>query len=168
MIKLETDKQYIDKIENFKIDDFETTYKYRLSLKYILINLIISTLSILISIYVLDKIYKSNFLSILDYILLIAQVIVYGIIIYNFYKIFSYKIIVIKDKIIYDKTTINIKDINKLYIEYIKIKKNSYERSLVIETKKSEKYIFRMNISNETRFIKQISCLTNLKVNIKR
>lgn len=90
MIKLETDKQYIDKIENFKIDDFETTYKYRLSLK-IYIKLIISTLSILIRMRVLDKIYKSNFLSILDYILLIAQVIVYGIIIYNFYKIFHIK-----------------------------------------------------------------------------
>lgn len=168
MFKLITDEKFIEMIDNYNLNNADKRRVYRLSLKYYLKSFGIFFLIILMGFFVLSNIYNSKELKIYDYIFIFIQILIYLFLIYYIYEVFSYKIIVTKDKIIQKNNIIDIDKITSLNIEYIKIKNKFYERSLVVETKDYKKYIFRLNIHNSICFIKQISILSNTKIDIKK
>lgn len=160
-----SDEQFRNNILNEKVDNPSEEKIYRLSSLYFIRNIIFVIVLLVPSINVLFGLRYSNIDFSLIFTLLV-EILIYTYIFYLLNTIFKYKIIVNKNEIINSKTVIRIKDIEKLSIKVSKISRRYNERVLSIITKDKKEYLFRLNISKNIRFIKQISILSNLEVEI--
>ncbi|CAM3066310.1 hypothetical protein STFE110948_00765 [Streptobacillus felis] len=154
-----------DKINEVKIINPDEKVKYRLSNTYFFRSFVLAGIIMFTIFYVGKDILSSEFSK--DYVYLIIVLGLFVYIIFHLYTVFKFKIIVDKNNIIDKNNKLLVKDITKLSIRVMKISNKINENCLVITTKDNKEYVYRLNINNKFKFIKQISLLSNNEVIIE-
>ncbi|WP_314010473.1 hypothetical protein [Pseudostreptobacillus hongkongensis] len=163
MFDLETNETLKTKIENEYIENPKKEFKYRLSIMYFFRSFILIVCIFMLLIYSFTTM---NFSSIDSNLVLrlVLELLLIVYILFNLYTIFNYVVVIDENYINTGKKKIIISDIKRLTIKDIKFRGSKYEKALSVVSKDGSEYMFRLNISYKIRFIKQISELTNLKV----
>lgn len=163
MFNLETNETLKTKIENEYIENPKKEFKYRLSIMYFFRSFILIVCIFMLLIYSFTTM---NFSSIDSNLVLrlVLELLLIVYILFNLYTIFNYVVVIDENYINTGKKKIIISDIKRLTIKDIKFRGSKYEKALSVVSKDGSEYMFRLNISYKVRFIKQISELTNLKV----
>ncbi|WP_066895276.1 hypothetical protein [Pseudostreptobacillus hongkongensis] len=163
MFNLETNETLKTKIENEYIENPKKEFKYRLSIMYFFRSFILIVCIFMLLIYSFTTM---NFSSIDSNLVLrlVLELLLIVYILFNLYTIFNYIVVIDENYINTGKKKIIISDIKRLTIKDIKFRGSKYEKALSLVSKDGSEYMFRLNISYKIRFIKQISELTNLKV----
>ena len=163
MFNLETNETLKTKIENEYIENPKKEFKYRLSIMYFFRSFILIVCIFMLLIYSFTTM---NFSSIDSNLVLrlVLELLLIEYILFNLYTIFNYVVVIDENYINTGKKKIIISDIKRLTIKDIKFRGSKYEKALSVVSKDGSEYMFRLNISYKVRFIKQISELTNLKV----
>ena len=163
MFNLETNETLKTKIENEYIENPKKEFKYRLSIMYFFRSFILIVCIFMLLIYSFTTM---NFSSIDSNLVLrlVLELLLIVYILFNLYTIFNYVVVIDENYINTGKKKIIISDIKRLTIKDIKFRGSKYEKALSVVSKDGSEYMFRLNISYKVRFIKQISDLTNLKV----
>ena len=163
MFNLETNETLKTKIENEYIENPKKEFKYRLSIMYFFRSFILIVCIFMLLIYSFTTM---NFSSIDSNLVLrlVLELLLIVYILFNLYTIFNYVVVIDENYINTGKKKIIISDIKRLTIKDIKFRGSKYEKALSLVSKDGSEYMFRLNISYKVRFIKQISELTNLKV----
>lgn len=167
MFKMLGEKDFEDLIKNEKISEPNKRKVYRLSGTYLFRSFIFISSLILLSLYIFKTDFSLDNLTVYKVITYVLEALVYLYIFYYIYIIFSYKVIVDSNYIIRGNVKIDVKNVESLEIKLARVANKSFERCLYIKTNDSKQYIFRLNISNRIKFIKQISILTNKEVIVK-
>ncbi|WP_064580534.1 hypothetical protein [Streptobacillus moniliformis] len=153
------------KIEEAIVYDPKVKTKYRLSNLYIFRSFILITIILFTIFYVGMDLFKDKMSDNYFTIFILLALIIY--IIFHLNTVLKFKIYVDENEIRDKNNKVMINQIEKLSIRIMRISKNSNENCLIIKTKDKKEYIYRLNINNKYRFIKQISVLTNLDVIIE-
>ena len=163
MFNLEINETLKTKIENEYIENPKKEFKYRLSIMYFFRSFILIVCIFMLLIYSFTTM---NFSSIDSNLVLrlVLELLLIVYILFNLYTIFNYVVVIDENYINTGKKKIIISDIKRLTIKDIKFRGSKYEKALSVVSKDGSEYMFRLNISYKIRFIKQISELTNLKV----
>ncbi|WP_156299872.1 hypothetical protein [Streptobacillus canis] len=154
-----------NKINEAIIINPEDKIRYRLSNLYLFRSFILLGVIIFTIFYVGPDIFKGKLTENFLVLFLILGLVIY--VVYHLMTIFKFNITVDKDMIVDSNNKIMINQIEKLSIRVMKISNKNNENCLVIKTKDKKEYVFRLNINNKYKFIKQISMLTGLNVIIE-
>lgn len=163
MFKFETNETIKQEINNMIIKNPHNKSKYRLSILYLIrIFILISCIFTLLVYSIITTDFYTFNLNLVIKIVLDVFLLIY--IIFNVYTAFSTIIIIDNENITSGKIKVNIKEIKRIVLKDARIRGKRFEKVLSVVTKENKEYIFRLNISNKIRFIKQILELTNLKI----
>ncbi|CAM3160638.1 hypothetical protein [Streptobacillus ratti] len=138
---------------------------YRLSNLYFFRSFILIGVILFTIFYVGMNLFKEDLSDNYFTIFILLALIVY--IIFHLNTILKFRIYVDENEIIDKNNKVLINQIEKLSIRIMRISKNSNENCLIIKTKDKKELIYRLNINNKYKFIKQISILTSLDVIIE-
>ncbi len=153
------------KINEIRISDPKVKITYRLSNLYFFRSLILIAVILFTIIYVGIDLFKKDLSNNYFTIFIILGLIAY--IIFYLNTVLKFKIHVDESEIMDKNNKVMINQIEKLSLRVMRIYKNSNENCLIVKTKDKKEFVYRLNINDKYKFIKQISILTNLDVIIE-